>query len=91
MSNYETYAKATARLCAAASNGIDDLVGFSARARRLYNRIRKSPLTVYQKDSLLERIDRTLQLAAPHAASSPFIAAPKQKPAIARKSELLAA
>lgn len=87
MNTYATYAKATERLCSSAFNGINDLVRFNDRVRRLYNRIRKSQLTVYQKESLLELLEQTREVTADRY----IAAAAKKQVATKRHAELLAA
>ena len=57
MNVYQIYAKAADRLCDQ-KPGIADADRFNARLHRLYNKVRKSQLTVYQKEYLLQQLDQ---------------------------------
>lgn len=63
MNIYGIYANATKLLCANAFGGIGNLARFNDRISRLYNKINKSQLTVYQKESLLQQLETTRNLA----------------------------
>lgn len=96
MNTYATYTKATERLCGSAFNGISDLVHFNERVRRLYNRIRKSQLTVYQKENLLELLEHTRETTADRyiaasARKAGAMAHTAKKTTAGRHKELLAA
>ena len=100
MNHYATYAHATSRLCNSAFGNIEDSARFKDRLQRLYNKIRKSRLTVYQKERLLLQLERTHLIAGNPAAGALLRArfsqgaAPAPQAAISkksRKSELLAA
>lgn len=99
MNHYATYAHATSRLCNSAFGNIENAARFKERVQRLYNKIRKSQLTVYQKEHLLLQLERTHLIAGNPAAGALLRArfsqgatsasqAASSKP---RKSELLAA
>ena len=60
MENYEMFAKTANRLCAQAFNDTVDMAQHNNRLHQLYNKIKKSRLTVYQKDRLLQLLGDTL-------------------------------
>ncbi|MBI1174353.1 MAG: hypothetical protein GC139_03690 [Sideroxydans sp.] len=64
MNRYEAYARAADKLRTGIIDGISDPVLFSDRVRRLYNRIVKSQLTVYQKERLLQLLDHVREMLA---------------------------
>lgn len=94
MNRYQTYAQATSRLCSSAFGGSEDLTRFKDRIRRLYNKISKSQLTVYQKERLLQQLQYTREITTLGHASSALLAARFGKNSAAaesHKGELLAA
>lgn len=66
MDNYETFTRTTNRLCAQAFDGTADADQHNNRLHQLYNKIKKSRLTVYQKDRLLQLLDDTLEATERH-------------------------
>ena len=60
MDSYETFAKTANRLCTQAFDDTVDMVQYNNRLHQLYNKIKKSRLTVYQKDRLLQLLGDTL-------------------------------
>ena len=66
MENYEAFAKAANHLCAQASDNTVDMSQYNNRLHQLYNKIKKSRLTVYQKDRLLQLLDDTLDTTGRH-------------------------
>lgn len=90
MNRYQIYAQATSRLCSSAFGGSEDLAQFKDRIRRLYNKIRKSQLTVYQKEHLLQQLEHTREITTLSHASSALLSARFGKNRV-HKDELLAA
>ena len=58
MNTYEIYVRAADRLCEE-KPAMADAVRFLERLSRLYNKVRRSSLTVYQKEYLLRQLDHT--------------------------------
>ena len=66
MENYEAFAKTANRLCAQTFDGTVDMAQYNNRLHQLYNKIKKSRLTVYQKDRLLQMLNDTLDTTERH-------------------------
>lgn len=60
MDNYETFTKTANRLCTQAFDRTADVDQYNNRLHQLYNKIKKSRLTVYQKDRLLQLLGDTI-------------------------------
>ena len=88
MNVYGIYANATKLLCANAFGSIGNFARFNERVSRLYDKISRSQLTVYQKESLLLQLEATRNLIANtrNAAKPQYVAAKSHS-----KNELLAA
>jgi hypothetical protein len=63
MDNYETFARTVNQLRA---HGFDDVAQYSNRLHQLYNKIKNSRLTFYQKDRLLQSLDDILDTTSRH-------------------------
>jgi hypothetical protein len=63
MDNYETFARTVNQHRA---HGFDDVAQFSNRLHQLYNKIKNSRLTIYQKDRLLQSLDDILVTTSRH-------------------------